>query len=125
MRNLTEKRAADRKAMAQAVIECATANGCAAAIDPLWSRHSPRAIMVRIEAPGGAHVSIEFDGETTQPDVHVWTWNSDRRFGAGWGHDAVNPFHRRKASRVSDGLEQLLATLAADCAGLVSGDRYE
>lgn len=129
MTALTERRATDRKIMAQMIIDTAIVHGCTATIDAEWSKHEPRAIMIRIEGPRGAHVSIDLDGATTQPDVHVWTWNirhdSNARFGSGWGHDNVNPFHRRKASRVSYGIDALIATLATDCDGLVSGERFE
>ncbi len=124
---LTERRAADRKIIAQMIIDTATANGCTATQRP--APIGLREIWIIVEAPGGAHVTIDLDGDSTQPNVHVWTWNihhdSEARFGNGWGHDAVNPFHRRKATHVTHGITETLSIMAADCRGLVDGSRYE
>jgi hypothetical protein len=120
---LTEKRAADRAKMADKLQAVAEAAGATV------TRPEPfkeRQILLRIAVPGGAYVTVEFDGESCQPDVHVITWNTEHdclfAFAACMG--SVNEFHFSKATRVCYGLDPLCEQIAYDIEHLRSGRFY-
>jgi hypothetical protein len=72
-KHLTERRAKDRKIMADSIATLARSLGASADI----VEFGPRSIMVEIETPQGLNVGVEFDGDTpqTRPDTYVIPWN--------------------------------------------------
>ena len=126
--NLTETRARDREKMAAILAEAMVAAGAKAVAAPC--DYAPRRIDVRIEAPGGAHIRVDFDGGSCQPNVHVATWNVP----AGLRGDArvffnpqigdVNDYHYGKAMRVCRGFADLVRQLVADVGDFADGSGY-
>lgn len=124
-RKLSERRKEDRQMLADQLIVAMVDAGATAEIDQEWGEMFPRQIMVRVAAPGGAYIGVDFAGDSCQPDVHVATWNTH-------GHvflnpDAlgdVNPHHYGKVNRVGHGLDHLIDQLSADVANFVSGRGY-
>jgi hypothetical protein len=71
----------------------------------------PRCIRLYVTAAQGLCVGIHLDGNSSQPDVFVLSWHmasgataelNDATFGG-----SVNKFHRRKATYVACGFEDL------------------
>lgn len=108
----TERKAADRKFIANAVIELAERLG----LKFDWT-DSPenRGISVNLQAPSGLSVRVSLEGRSCQPDIHVLSWHmayesklklNDATFGGN-----VNPHHKQKATYVAYGFEQLMIQL--------------
>lgn len=126
---LTEKRKADREKMAAAIIALATECGATAAIDPDWP--GERAIMIRIQAARGLRLYIDFDGDSSQPDVYVLSWHMSTdvdtcfadAFSRG-GRVPLNSIHWRKATDVAYGFDALLTALRASLLQAQSGEAF-
>ncbi len=120
---LTEKRKADRAKMAD-LLESAMIEAGASVTrpEPLGDRE----IRLEVQVPGGAYIGVDFDGHSSQPDVHVITWNtqSDSLFAFSAAMGSVNEFHFNKASRVAHGFDALLSVLRRDVALLLEGRGY-
>lgn len=121
--NYSEARAADRAKMAAELTDAAKAAGA----DVSHRDIDRRTIELRISCPGGAEIYVTFRGKNpVHRDVFVVTWNithseRDRRF-ADIGD--VNPYHRRKATRVARGFDALVTMLVADIQRFVDGSGY-
>lgn len=122
MTQLTERKKADREKMAAMLAEAVTTAGGQATIDLDWG--DSRELMVRIVAPGGAYVNVDFDGSTIQPDVHVATWNTPRGVFIHPAMGDVNPHHYGKATRVEHGIDRLIARLVNDIEIFATGNGY-
>lgn len=123
-RHLTERRAADRAAMADDLQQLAESMG---AVVTRPEPFAPRQVRLEIEAPGGAYLPLDFDGEAGQAaDCFVPTWNvrtsSLYTFADAMGD--INRFHFSKASRVAHGYDDLRAVVARDLAVLLEGRGY-
>ncbi len=131
----TEKRAADRNAMALAVIALADEFGAAAERHDGSKDRYPgeRCIIVDIEL-GECRVGVEFDGAPTnsQPDVFCMPWNTLSRskarmtsaFGSAVGAD-VNPCHRAKCMGFAKGFDVLLERLRLALECIRDGRAYD
>lgn len=125
---LTERRKADREKMAAEVSALAISLGAKVEISnpaPL----SPRGIWVEIEAPGGLSVTVDFDGQSCQPDVHVISWHmrparNKARLAPCFPGGDVNPFHRQKATYIARGFDELCAHLREVLAMARDGSIY-
>lgn len=122
MPKLSEKRAKDRKLMAEHLIAAARGAGATAEI----SLTRDREIWVEIKVAGGARVTVDFDGDSWQPDIHVVTWNMETESDATFSGymPSVNPFHRRKSGFVAYGFDALLSEINRTIGLLVSGEGY-
>lgn len=105
---LTERRKADRLKMADEIESIVRECGATCVrSDP--APLSPRGIWLEIEGAGGLCVTVDLDGESVQPDIHVVAWHvsgdSDSCLAASFGD--VNPHHFRKATHVAYGFEAL------------------
>ena len=123
-RHLTERRAADRAAMADDMQQLAESMG---AVVTRPEPYAPRQVRLEIEAPGGAYLPLDFDGDAgAATDYFVPTWNvrtsSLYAFTDAMGD--INRFHFSKASRVAHGYDELRAIVARDLAILLSGRGY-
>lgn len=109
MTGLTEKRAEDRETMAKAVVELAVRCGAKAEIDV----RTDRLILVNIEA-GRVKLTLDFDGNSCQPDSHVLSWwigsSHGPRFASDFAAD-VNSFHWLKATDFAEGFDKLCEVL--------------
>jgi hypothetical protein len=118
----SERRAADRTTMANALETMAVELG--ATVER--SEHE-REISLRISAPGGLCVSVDLDGASCQPDVHVIPWHmgldSDKRLARSFGD--VNPYHFRKATHVARGWVALKEEIERGLRAAVDGSAYQ
>lgn len=117
--------------MAKLLAARMVAAGATVERDEEWTEHNPKEIMLEIKAPGGARLSVHFDGTTPKQhsDVFVSTWNfdfaekfKDNKFNPAIGD--VNPCHGRKYSHVTYGFESLANKLESDVKKFVSGEGY-
>lgn len=108
----TERKAADRKFMADAVVELANRLGLHYVREEFTEN---REIYIRLRAPSGLCVYVSLEGRSVQPDIHVLSWNmhyesklklNDATFGGN-----VNPHHKQKATYIAYGFEQLMIQL--------------
>jgi hypothetical protein len=77
MIELSERRQADRKQMAEILTTIAQEHGATVEKELEGSNsRTPRRIVLRISTESGVRVVVEFDGRGCQPDVHVITWQS-------------------------------------------------
>lgn len=119
-RPLSERRAADRAVMAERLLVACQEAGATASL-----LHNGRRIDVRVHAPGGATIVVDFDGRSGQPDVFVQTWNVERTaYNAGvrlrdWEGRAT-----AKRNTVARGFDQLVSMMVSDITAFVSGDGY-
>lgn len=124
---LSERRKGDRVRMAGMVIDAVKALGAEAEIDAQWLQMCPREIMVRVTV-GNAKVSIDFDGSSPQPDVHVCTWNLEYeavragvRYSPAFCAPSSWPGAHHKASRVCYGIDAVLEMLRLDIPKIQAG----
>lgn len=123
-RHLTERRAADRAAMADDLQQMAESMG---AVVTRPEPFAPRQVRLEIEVQGGAYLPLDFDGDAGQAaDYFVPTWNvrtsSLYAFADAMGD--INRFHFSKASRVAHGFGELCDVVRRDLAILLSGRGY-
>lgn len=123
MKALTERRKADREAMAAEIRALATELG--ATVEDGYA-FDPQEIALEIHHAGGAYLPLDFDGKSCQPDVHVACWNvrsdSAACFSASFGD--VNTYHFRKCQFVARGFASLLAQVRRDLEALNDGSGY-
>ena len=115
MAELSVKRKADRKAMAEQIIRLATNLNASAYIDEVVNEVN-RETWVRIVAAQGLRLTVTLDGQSCQPDVHVLSWHiatgHETKIADSFGANAgVNELHRHKATDVCHGYNDLLKTL--------------
>lgn len=122
---LREKKSADRKAMAQAVLALAEQHGVAARVE----YEQPTCIALDLRLPGGLCLHLDFDGRSCQPDVYVLSWHMRYDTDTGlfvspafWpSHNSV---HYKKATVVAYGFEDLMASLTRAFQGAADGSAY-
>lgn len=128
---LTERKAKDRELMAKLLAARMVAVGATVERDKEWEKWYRRSVVLMINAPGGARLTVYFNGLTPKQhaDTFVSTWNfdlaeeyRDKKFNPLIGD--VNPYHRRKYSHVTYGFESLVTQLESDVKKFVSGEGY-
>lgn len=126
---LSEKRADDRKVMADQIVKLAEQFGCTLTRNDGDSCLGPRAVLMAIQAPGGLCLNIDFDGGSVQPDVHVLSWHMHHESNAKLDPDVfggnVNPHHHRKATHVAHGFDALMDQLTTSLALCQNGSAYQ
>lgn len=120
---LSETRKADRQIMADRLV---TAMLAAGAVEALAAPHTyePNRIDVDIKAPGGATITVDFDGKSCQPNVHVATWQARGMLFLSPLLGDVNPYHFHKLSVVGYGLEDMISKLSRHLARFADGSGY-
>ena len=119
-KHLTERRKADRDEMAKRIQALAASYGIPTTRDPDPYPLGERETWVFIKPENGPHLTLDFDGDSWQPDVFVLSWHMDlgdpRIIAPGFTR-SINEHHRRKATDVCEGFTALEATLTArfDC----------
>jgi hypothetical protein len=112
---LTERKKADRLAMAAALEKLILAHGATfERLEP--APLSPRAIWLQVRAPRGLCVTVDLDGDSCQPDVHVLSWHiaqdSDARLSDRLAlMGSINTHHWSKATMIAEGFESLCRAL--------------
>lgn len=104
--SLSERRHADRCQMAAELTALAELLGATVETTSEHARH----IRLDITAKHGLLTSVELDGQSWQPDIHVIPWHlahtCQEKLSPAFGQ--VNPYHFRKATHVAYGWAQLL-----------------
>jgi hypothetical protein len=121
MTKLSASRAKDRARMAEIAFEAMMAAG-AVSIARETPSYAPREIRLRIEAPGGAYISFEIDGDL--PDVFGGTWNTKGMIFINPALGDVNPFHFGKLNRLYRDFDYAVSIVASDLARFVDGSGY-
>lgn len=122
-KKLSASRKADRAIMAQRVANRALEAGALSATISIreWN---PRETTVAIEAPGGAYINVDIDGDL--PDILGGTWNTPQAVFLNPSLGDVNPHHFGKLNVLVGGgdLDYLLALLESHLARFVDGSGY-
>lgn len=73
----------------------------------------PRRLSVELCLPRGLQLSIDFDGDSPQLDVHVLSWHVSTKSSACLSavFPSVNNYHFQKATDIAEGYDRLLAVL--------------
>lgn len=124
-KHLSERRKADRAEMAKRVKEMASEFDVPATIDPDPYPLGPRETWVIIKPTNGPHLSLDFDGASSQPNVFVLSWHmplDDKRTIAPGFAPSINEIHRRKATHVCHGFTALESILYSAFASIARGD---
>lgn len=121
MKDLSERRKADRAAMAKGIAQIAKKYGANCDISS-----DEDEVSVYVDHPGGLAVGINFERRSVQPDVHVIAWHirygSSARLNDSFGD--VNPYHHRKATHVRIGWEALSAEIERGLSAAADGSAY-
>lgn len=123
---LTEKRQKDRLKMAYEVTKLAEAHGATVERQD-FSGLKPRSIDLLITAARGLSLSLDFDGQSCQPDVFVLSWHfrgvTDACLADAFGD--LNRHHFRKATDIAHGFDDLMDILARRLAQAESGEAFD
>lgn len=125
-RALSERRKADRATMADLLATALREVGASVTIAPENSKsymyaRCTRMLITVTHGGDSARVALDFDGATTQPDVHVCTWNTERGSCFSWAMGDINPHHFGKVNVVCYGFENLVEKLRTDAVKLSTG----
>ncbi len=127
-RELKVTRKADRLKMAIAVEGVAERFGCTIEKREGGLYPGPRCMQLSLQGPGGLCVTVSLDGDTTLKDSFLLSWHmaldSRNELDAATFGGGVNPHHRRKATHLAQGFEDLLARLARGFELAASGKAY-
>ena len=123
---LTETRKADRAEMARQLEALILDKGATCEVRPsIWG---PRATTVAIETAHRLALSVDFDGDSSQPDTHVLSWHFKHggavKLQAGFA-PSVNPFHFRKATDIAHGFDELLSIISQRLDSVNSGAAFQ
>lgn len=124
---LSERRKADREAMARTVEALAVKHGCTCTRRELpWlNRH---AIGLELSLRGGLHLNLDFDGKSCQPNVHVLPWHMrgdvQHYLNPSVFDWNVNPHHGHKATLVRQGSAALFDHLERVMAAAADGSAF-
>lgn len=125
MPELSEKRAADRKTMADAIAQLVVDCGATYQREDHPDR---REVWLDIKAPGGLELTVDFDGNSIQPDVHVLSWHmahdSPKRLNDATFGGNVNPHHKCKATYIARGFDDLCWQLRSGLLMAQDGTAY-
>ena len=122
----TVTRKKDRAEMAHLLTELVVQKGATCATEP--NLGGSRGFTVKIKAARGLSVSVDFYGDSGQPNAYVLSWY------IGVGHTAklqadfapsVNSHHFRKATDIAYGFEELLTTIAYRLDSANSGEAFQ
>jgi hypothetical protein len=125
--NLTERRKADRNQMI-AGVQCL--------LDRLGVEYRrnekelagmcPRRVSLELTLPRGLQLTVDFDGDSPQPDVHVLSWHVSTTSSACLSDvfQSVNEYHWQKATDIAHGFERLLALLESRIRAAQDGSAF-
>lgn len=120
---LTERKKADRIRMGEILHSLAVTHGATCEVEE-FGEGRQHSVRLHIVAPGGLQCRLSFEGDSTQPDVHVIGWCSwDRRLALDFG-PSVNPHHGAKSTHVAAGFPALLADIGRGLARAADGSAY-
>ena len=111
---LSERRKADRKKMIEGVEDLLKRFGVVyKRTDEEFKEVCPHRVSVQLDLPRGLQLSVDFDGESVQPDVHVLSWHMHLKSSACLSEvfPSLNNFHFQKATDIAYGYDHLLQIL--------------
>ncbi|HOW46146.1 MAG TPA: hypothetical protein P5305_04010 [Rubrivivax sp.] len=118
---LTERRKADRQAMAQKLAEIAARHGATAHITV---EDGDTTLVLR--HPSSLQCYVWLERRSVQPDVHVIPWHlaigCTKRLAPSFGD--VNPYHGHKATHVACGWPALAAEIERGLRAAADGTAY-
>ena len=123
-RLLTERRKADRAEMASRLEDLIIHCGAKVTREEM----GPREIWLNVEAPRGLRLTLDLDGDSVQPDVHVLSWHmaldsdaclSDRFYGS------LNNYHFRKATTIAHGFDELCNAIETCLCDAADGTAFD
>ena len=137
---LSERRKADRKRMLDLMIKLCDElkvpytikREPAVRLGPDWD---DRRAKIRITGPTGLSATLDFDGKSWQPDTFVVSWHMD--IGPAYDRETIiradfcedpearNPFHKRKATDVCRGFDQLIVLMSRRLQRIADGTATE
>lgn len=125
---LSEKRSDDRRQMAAILEQVITASGATYLRKEGGDYPGPQAIHLKVSTPRGLCVTVEVDGKSIQPDIHVLSWHMpgypfDELNEATFGGN-VNKSHLQKATYVAYGFTDLCEQLEKGLLLAVSGEAF-
>lgn len=124
MAKLTERRAKDRLEMARQVMALVRSHEFSCDMD---DGMGPREVWVNIQTIHGLSLTVDFDGDSYQPDTHVLSWhgvNDPHKLSPSFA-PSVNSCHWHKATDVCDGFESLLSTLDTRLKSIRDGRAFQ
>lgn len=128
-KQLSERRKADRETMATRVMEIAAECGTAAERLGEGDCDARNEAVVKLVAPGGLCLTVDFDGKSIQPDVFVMSWHmhykSNNLLNEGTFGGNVNPHHFAKATYIGNGFDDLCVKLRAGLMMCADGSAYQ
>ena len=114
--------------MAEGLVSLARQAGASAEIIEM----TPTLVWVAIQAARGLELTVELDGQSVQPHVHVLSWsmasNVDTRFADAFtraGRLSLNTVHFSKATDIAHGYADLCETLRASLELAASGQAFD
>jgi len=128
---LSERRKADRKRMLDLMIKLCDELKVPFTIE----RELNRRAEIRITGPTGLSATLDFDGKSCQPDTFVVSWHMD--IGPAYDRETIiradfcedpaarNPFHKRKATDVCRGFDQLIVLMSRRLQRIADGTATE
>ena len=124
--NLRETKKQDREVMLSAMVRLCERFGINHAVDRCFLGRK-RAMAIGIRSPDGLRVTIDFDGESCQPDVFVVSWNmmpatsEPNTVIADDFAQSINQYHFKKATDVCLGFNQLIAVMSERLQRIAAG----
>lgn len=121
----TEKRKADRVAMAKILEAIIVASGASHTRDDNCECY-PHATRLHITANKGLKLTVDLDGKSCEPDVHVLSWHGleDGKLN-GHTFGSVNTCHWCKATDVAYGFDALCEILTSRLDSVQSGEAFQ
>ena len=123
---LTERKKADRANMIRQVASLAIEYGAKSEVEMEPTFLGKRASIVRIFAAQGVELSIDFDGESSQPNTFVLSWviRGDSKFSRNFAPSA-NTTYFHKSTDVCEGFDCLLSILAVRLTAVRDGWAFQ
>ena len=121
MAALSQRRKADRLAMATGIARIAQKYGASCDYEGDGTELNISAVH-----PSGLAVSLWLRSKSSQPDVHVIPWHmrfGEKRLSPSFGD--VNPHHFRKATHVQHGWDALAAEIERGFAAAADGSAFQ
>lgn len=122
---LTEKRKANREAMAAEIAKLWTGDGFTCEWS-LGGSYDKRRLTLHLTGPRGIGLYLSFDGGSRQPGVYVLSWHmaTDSTAKLTGIFDSVNQYHRQKATDTAHGFDDLKEVLARRIGQLQDGSAF-
>jgi hypothetical protein len=124
---LTERRVFDRKKMAFLLQELIVGAGARCSQEYGYLGNNKR-IDLRVEAARGLQVTVTLNGNSVQPDTYVLSWHmaadSDAKLNEAFFGGNVNPHHKRKATYIASGFDDLKAKLQRGLTLAANGNAF-